>query len=188
MSLTTIILIALVLAMDAFAVSIASGAAARNFHLRHALTIGAWFGGFQAIMPVLGWAGGMSLRKWTGGADHWIAFGLLVFIGCKMIYESFKIESAEKESDPLDIRVLFMLSVATSLDALAAGTSFAMLGVSIITSAIFMGVITFAMSFAGVRLGAAGAHFFEKKIEIIGGLVLIVVGVMILFTDLLGKR
>jgi len=121
----------------------------------------------------------MSLRRFIAGGGHWIAFGLLVFIGGKMIYESFKIESAENRRDPLNMRVLFILAVATSMDALAVGVTFAMLGVSIVTPAIFIGVITFVLSCAGVRLGAAGAHFFEKKVEIIGGLVLIAIGIEI---------
>jgi putative Mn2+ efflux pump MntP len=147
--------------------------------------MGAWFGGFQALMPILGWLGGSSFRKlFIAGVDRWIAFGLLVFIGSKMIYEAFKIESAENRRAPMDMRILFMLSVATSLDALAVGISFAMLGVSIVTPVIVIGGVTFAVSFAGVWLGATGAHFFEKKVEIAGGLVLIAIGLKILLTDI----
>jgi putative Mn2+ efflux pump MntP len=185
MNWSEIILIAVALAMDAFAVAIASGAVARKFHLRHALTMGAWFGAFQAIMPVLGWAGGISLRRFIAGVDHWVAFGLLSFIGCKMIYESFKIEAAENPRDPLDVRVLFILSLATSIDAFAVGISFAMIGIPIVAPVIVIGAVTFVMSFVGVRIGAGGAHFFEKKVEIVAGLVLIGIGIKILLTDLL---
>ncbi|MFC1498395.1 manganese efflux pump MntP family protein [Verrucomicrobiota bacterium] len=180
MNLTTIIFIALALAMDAFAVSIASGITIKRLHLKHAFTIAAWFGAFQAIMPILGWLGGVKLKAFTGGIDHWIAFGLLCFVGCKMIYEAFRIETIEKKTNPLDIHVLFILSIATSIDALAAGISFALLAVSILMPVLIIGVITFIMSFAGVLIGDKSGHFFEKKIEIVGGLILIGIGIKIL--------
>ena len=185
MNWSEIILIAIALAMDAFAVAIASGAVARKFHLRHALTMGAWFGGFQAVMPLLGWVGGLSLRKYIAGVDHWVAFGLLSFLGCKMIYESFKLEADENPRDPLDVRVLLVLSLATSIDAFAVGISFAMIGTPIAAPVIIIGAITFCMTFAGVRIGAAGSHFFEKKVEIVAGLVLIGIGIKILLSDLI---
>lgn len=181
----TIIFIALALAMDAFAVSIASGVTIKQLKIRHALTIGAWFGLFQALMPLVGWLGGMKLRVVIGKVDHWVAFGLLFFIGSKMIYESFKIESVEKKGDPLDIYVLFVLSVATSIDALAVGLSFAMLKVSIVMPVLVIGSVTFLLSFLGVWIGDKCGHLFEKKIEIIGGLLLIAVGAKILIAHLL---
>jgi putative Mn2+ efflux pump MntP len=177
MSWFSIIMIALALAMDAFAVSIASGIAIRNLRLHHALTIALWFGGFQAIMPLLGWFGGAQLSAYISGWDHWVAFGLLAFIGGKMIYEAFRIEDVEKETDPLEVSVLLVLAVATSLDALVTGFTFALLRVSILAPIIAIGSVTFCLSFAGVLLGNRGGHFFEKKIEIIGGLVLIGIGV-----------
>jgi putative Mn2+ efflux pump MntP len=182
MSLWTLLGIALALAMDAFAVSVASGVALKRIRIRHALTIAGFFGAFQAIMPLLGWLGGLTFKNMVSGFDHWLAFGLLSFIGCKMIYESFKIESVEKKTNPLDIYVLFVLSVATSLDALATGFSFALLGVSIVTPAIVIGLVTFATSFAGVFIGEKSGHFFEKRIEIVGGLILIGIGVRILMS------
>lgn len=180
MNPVTIIFIAVALAMDAFAVSIASGIAIKNLKISHALTIAAWFGVFQAVMPLIGWLGGIKLRDLAGGVDHWIAFGLLSFVGIKMIYESFQMESVEKKTDPLDVYVLFLLSVATSIDALAAGMSFAMLGVKIIMPVIVIGTVTFVFSFAGVWIGDRGGHFFEKKIEVAAGITLIIIGIKIL--------
>ena len=166
--------------MDAFAVAVASGVTIKHLRVHHALTIAASFGLFQAFMPLIGWLGGLTLRDSVALVDHWVAFGLLAFIGGKMIYESFKIESVEKKSDPLDIYVLFVLSVATSIDALAAGISFAVLDVSIVTPVLIIGAVTFILSFAGVWIGERFGHFFEKKIEFAGGLLLIAIGVKIL--------
>jgi putative Mn2+ efflux pump MntP len=180
MNIITIILIALALAMDSFAVSIASGITIKNLRIRHALTIAAWFGLFQALMPLLGWLGGIKIKDYICCVDHWIAFALLSFIGCKMIYEAFKLEKIEKRSNPLDIYVLFVLSVATSIDAFTAGISFAMLGVQILTPILIIGIVTFVMSFAGTWIGNKSGHFFEKKIEIIGGIMLIAIGLKIL--------
>jgi putative Mn2+ efflux pump MntP len=171
--------------MDAFAVSIASGITIRQLHVRHALTIATWFGVFQAVMPLLGWLGGVTLNQWVSGVDHWIAFVLLAVIGGKMIYEAFKIEEVEEKNNPLDVYVLFVLSVATSIDAFAVGLSLAMLKVKILRPVLIIGGITFAVSFAGVYLGRRIGHFFEKKIEVVGGLTLIGIGVKILADHLL---
>lgn len=132
MTLLTIILLAFALAMDAFAVSIASGIAIKDLKIKHSLIIAAWFGIFQAIMPLLGWVGGLRLQRFISGIDHWVVFGLLLFIGIKMIYEAYRIESVEDKSNPMDVSVLFILSIATSIDALAAGFSFALLNVSVV--------------------------------------------------------
>lgn len=184
MNYGTILLVALALAMDAFAVSIASGFAVRRLHIRHALTMAGSFGAFQAVMPLIGWLCGMRLRGWIAEVDHWVAFGLLTFVGGKMIVEAFGIEEAEKKTNPFALRVLLVLSVATSLDALAAGLSFAFLGVAITTPILIIGAVTFCMSFAGVALGARGGHLFEKKIEVLGGLILIAIGLKILLSHL----
>ncbi len=185
MGLLTIILIALALSMDAFAVSVASGIAIKELRIRHALIIGAWFGLFQAIMPILGWVSGIGLRSLITGIDHWIVFGLLFLIGCKMIYESFQLHPMKSRTDPMQIHVLFSLSIATSLDAFAAGMSFAMLGISIITPIIIIGAVTFILSFTGVLLGDRGAHFFEKRMEMAAGIILIAIGVKILIDHLM---
>lgn len=175
----TILLIAIGLAMDALAVSITSGLTINDLRLRNAATIALFFGSFQAVMPLLGWLGGLSARAVITDIDHWVAFGLLCLIGGKMIYESTRLDSDDKKMDPMDLHVLFLLAIATSIDALAVGVSFAFLEMAIITPAIIIGVTTFALSFLGVYVGNVSGHFFEKKIELIGGLILIGIGVKI---------
>jgi putative Mn2+ efflux pump MntP len=185
MSISSIILIAIALAMDAFAVAVSTGFTIHRLKIRHSLIIATWFGLFQAIMPLIGWLGGIQLQELIKGIDHWIIFGLLTFIGAKMIYESFKIDSVEKTSDPLAINVLFLLSIATSLDALAAGFTFALLDVDIVLPVLIIGIVTFVMSYAGAWIGNKVGHFFEKKIEIAGGLILIAIGLKILVSHLM---
>jgi manganese efflux pump family protein len=184
MNLLTILMIALALSMDAFAVSIAGGVAVKRLRLRHALTMASWFGGFQALMPLIGWFGGTRLKESLSGLDHWVVFGLLIFVGVKMIWESFKLEPIQKMED-LDIRVLFMLSLATSLDALAAGISFALLGISIVMPIIIIGAVTFLVSFAGVWIGEKGAGMFGKKMEVAAGIILIIIGIKVLTSHLM---
>ena len=177
------ILIAIGLAMDAFAVSISSGALIKNLRYRNALQIAFFFGAFQALMPVAGWWGGLRVREYITEMDHWIAFGLLGFIGCKMISESFQLEK-EEPWNPLHVPILFFLSVATSIDALAVGITFAFLDISIVPPVLVIGAVTFLFSFAGVFLGNRFGHLFEGKIEIVGGLVLIGIGFKILMEHL----
>jgi putative Mn2+ efflux pump MntP len=181
----TLLLIAFGLSMDAFAVSITSGITIKDQRLNHALRIGLFFGSFQALMPLIGWLAGLSLRDLISGVDHWVAFGLLSLIGGKMVYEATKIGSKDKEANPLSLFVLLILSVATSIDALAVGLSFAFLKISVATPVIVIGLVTFVLSFFGVLVGNRLGHFFEKKMEIIGGLVLIGIGVRILIEHLL---
>jgi putative Mn2+ efflux pump MntP len=180
MDFLTITFIAAGLAMDCFAVSITSGIAIKNLRINNALQIALFFGSFQAIMPVIGWFAGRGLRDFISGVDHWVAFGLLGLIGLKMIYESTKLESDKKEINPLNIYVLSMLSIATSIDALAVGVSFAFLKISLVTSIIIIGTITFILSFIAVFVGNRMGHFFENKIELAGGLILIGIGTKIL--------
>lgn len=179
-----IFFIALGLAMDAFAVSITSGLTIQHLRIRHAVRIAFFFGAFQAVMPVAGWAAGLGIRNAITQIDHWIAFGLLSLIGGKMIYESLRMNPIEKRVDPLKISILLILSLATSIDALIVGVTFAILNVSIIRPIIIIGTITFVLSFVGVLVGDRLGHFFEKKIEIVGGLVLIGIGVKILIEHL----
>jgi putative Mn2+ efflux pump MntP len=138
-------------------------------------------------MPLLGWLSGIRLQRFICEVDHWIVFGLLLFIGCKMIYEAFKIEEVEKKTDPMDVAVLFSLSVATSIDAFAAGVSFALLDIGVVEPVIVIGAITFIMSFIGVWIGDRGTHFFEKKIEIAAGLVLVGIGTKVLISHLVAS-
>jgi len=181
----TVIFIAFGLAMDSFAVSITNGISIRNIRISNALRIAAFFGIFQAVMPLIGWLAGLSLRDFISGFDHWIAFGLLSLIGCRMIYESTKMDSGKKVINPLNVYVLLILSVATSVDALAVGMSFAFLKIFIVTPIIVIGAVTFLLSFLGVFVGNRFGHFFEKRIEIAGGLILIGIGVKILLRHLL---
>jgi putative Mn2+ efflux pump MntP len=174
------------LAMDTFAISIATGGIYRQLHIKHALRMALFFGGFQAIMPLLGWFAGEKLSSYISTYDHWIAFGLLAFIGGKMIYEAFAIKDAEsKPQDPSNLAVLLTLSIATSIDALVVGITLTLVTKSIIEAAIVIGVITFIISHIGWHLGKRIGHFFENKIEILGGLILIGIGLKILLGHLI---
>ena len=185
MSLTTIILLALALAMDAFAVSVTSGMTIGKMHLRHSLRIAGFFGFFQAAMPLLGWSLGRYAADMIRAYDHWVAFALLAATGGKMIYESFKLEEESKEkADPLNLYILFTLAVATSIDAAAVGLSLSLLNVQIIRPAVIIGVITFFISMAGTWLGQSFGDLFGEKIEVAGGIVLIGIGVKILVQHL----
>jgi putative Mn2+ efflux pump MntP len=184
MGLVTIIIIAVGLAMDAFAVSIASGAAYKQLRINHIFRIAVFFGAFQAFMPVVGWLCGLGARELLAGYDHWVAFGLLAGIGVKMIYESFRIKQAEQQSDPMSVLMLVSLSVATSIDALAVGITLSFLSSSIATVALVIGLVTFLLSYLGVCIGRKVGHFFENKIEVVGGLVLIGIGTKILLEHL----
>ena len=185
MELVTIIIIAVGLAMDAFVVSIVSGGAYRQLHVKHALRMAIFFGAFQAFMPLMGSLAGLSLKDYIQDYDHWIAFALLAAVGGKMIYESFKIKSVEENVDPSNVFVLLVLSVATSIDALAIGITLSFITSYIITAVTIIGLITFGLSYAGVVIGKKFGHFFENKIEAFGGLVLIGIGVKILCEHLL---
>jgi len=178
--LVTIIVIAVGLAMDAFAVSIVSGSVYQQLHVRHALRMAVFFGGFQAFMPLIGSLAGMSVKDYIADYDHWVAFGLLAAVGGKMICESFKIKSAEKNSDPSNVLVLLVLALATSIDALAIGITLSLIVSSITIAVIIIGLVTFVLSYLGVFIGKKFGHFFENKIEALGGLILIGLGVKIL--------
>jgi putative Mn2+ efflux pump MntP len=185
MGLITITIIAVGLAMDAFAVSIVSGSVYKQLKIKHAFRIAVFFGGFQAIMPLIGSLAGISLKGYVANYDHWMAFALLSAVGAKMIYESFKITSAEKFFNPENILVLLVLSIATSIDALAVGITLSFLQVSIAVAVVIIGFVTFVLSYLGVLIGRRFGHFFENKIEALGGLVLIGLGAKILFEHLI---
>jgi len=170
--------------MDAFAVSITSGITLKRPTIANGAQIALAFGSFQALMPLLGWAGGRVLSDLLTGVDHWIAFGLLTFIGCKMIYESLRGHRDDEMGNPLDWRILLTLAVATSIDALAVGVTFAFLSISIISAAVIIGVVTFVISLTGVFAGNRIGRFGGDKMEILGGLVLIGIGTKILVEGL----
>lgn len=183
--LLSIILIAIGLSMDALAVSITSGITIDCLRIKHAARIAFFFGAFQALMPILGWLAGIGLKQYVEAFDHWIAFGLLLFIGAKMIYEAVWIKEVEKKCDPLNITILLGLAVATSIDALAVGVTFAFLKVPIITPAVIIGLITFIISFCGVFIGSKMGDRLGSKMEVIGGIILIGIGIKILLQHLL---
>ena len=184
--IVTISGIAVGLAMDAFAVSVASGSIFKELHIRHALRMAFFFGAFQAVMPLLGYAAGNTFAEHIVSFDHWIAFGLLVLIGGKMIYEAFKIVEVEKKpQNPSNLVVLVALSIATSIDALAVGVTLSVVTHHIYAAVILIGVITFVLSYVGYEIGKKLGHFFENKIEILGGLILIAIGVKILISHLI---
>ncbi len=185
MELLTIIFIALGLAMDAFAVSIVTGTAYRQLQVRHALRMAAFFGAFQAVMPLFGYLAGYTVKGYLVAADHWIAFGLLTAIGVRMIIESFKIDPHRKNYNPANVTVLLALAIATSIDALVVGITLSLITEQIITAVIIIGLVTFVLSLFGVAIGKRFGHFFESKIEALGGIVLIALGLKILLSHLL---
>ena len=184
MELLTILFIAIGLAMDAFAVSVATGAAERNLHIKHTLRIAIFFGAFQAIMPLIGWLAGESFSEVIKPYDHWVALVLLAGVGGKMIYESFKLEESDGASDATKLLVVFTLAVATSIDALAVGMTLSMITNSIFMAVSVIGVVTFILSLIGTRIGMKAGHFCENKIEMVGGVILILIGLKILVEHL----
>ena len=184
MDVITIILIALGLAMDALAVSITNGIVIKNLKMLHAFRVALVFGLFQALMPALGWLAGLGLKNFISGVDHWIAFGLLTAIGVKMISESFKTGASRSGDAALATSLLLVLSVATSIDALAVGLTLAFLDVLLIIPVVIIGAVTFGMSFAGVYVGNRFGTLLGRKMETVGGLILIGIGVKILIQHL----
>lgn len=177
MNILEILLISLGLAMDAFAVSICLGY--RNSNRILALKAAFLFGVFQAVMPIIGWACGYQFRKHISAIDHWIAFFLLFLIGIKMIYEAIK--SDDNTSGKQDsLKALIILAVATSIDALAVGVTFSILKISILLPIVVIGVITFILSYSGVKFGCKLRSNFDKYAEIAGGVILIILGSKIL--------
>ena len=176
-----IFLIAVSLALDAFAVSVSTGISTPGFGLRQSARMGLWFGGFQFAMPLIGWFLGSSVAKYIEAFDHWLAFGLLALIGGRMIWESLHGEE-EQADGPADLsaRKLCVLAIATSIDALAVGVSMAFMPVNILFSAIVIGVVAFALSLLGGILGEKLGTLFEKWVQVAGGIVLIGIGIKIL--------
>ena len=169
--------------MDAFAVSIAKGIVIDHNRRKSALLMATFFGGFQMLMPAIGWFAGQSLREIIMGIDHWIAFGLLAFIGTKMIYDSTKKEN-ENGEQTLRLHSLLTLAVATSIDALMVGLSFAFLQTTIIEPILLIGPVTFTLSLLGFLFGCGLGRFFGNKVKILGGLILIAIGIRILVEHL----
>lgn len=179
MGITELILLAVGLAMDAFAVSICKGLAAPRITLRQMAIAGLWFGGFQALMPVIGYWLGSAFQQYITAVDHWIAFLLLAFIGGRMIKEALSKDEAP-ENGSFGFRLMFLLAVATSIDALAVGITLALLpGVHIGWAAACIGVITFVFAAAGVKIGHVFGARYKSKAELAGGIILILMGLKI---------
>lgn len=185
MSYFEIIIIACGLAFDAFAVSVSSGTLKICQNPAATFRLAFHFGLFQFLMPIIGWFIGYQISEYVVSTDHWIAFGLLSYIGISMIIASFKKdEQSQKEYNPSKGPQLIMLSFATSIDALAIGLSLALLKVEILTPALFIGIITGALSYIGVRIGKQFGKKYSQKAELIGGIILIAIGIKILIEHL----
>lgn len=188
MDLLTLLAIAVALAMDAFAVALVMGLTLDPLTGGHLFRLGLHFGLFQAFMPVIGWLAGLTLQRWIGAYDHWIAFALLVGVGGRMVYEAWR---EKEEGVPLPDLTrglpLFMCCVATSIDALAMGLSLAFLGVSIWLPSLVIGLVTWGLTVAGLLLGRQVSVVWGKRVEVFGGLVLCGIGVKILVEHTLLK-
>ena len=180
-------LIGVGLSMDAFAVSICKGLAMEKVNKKQAVVIGLYFGGFQALMPLIGWFLGVRFQKYITSIDHWIAFTLLVFIGGKMIWETVRdpdVQEIPEKDPPLKHKEMLLLAIATSIDALAVGITFAFLDTPIIEAIAIIGCTTFALSILGVVVGNFFGTRYKKKAEIAGGVILILIGLKILLEHL----
>lgn len=184
MGIAELLIIAIGLSMDAFAVSIGKGLSVQHVDPRHSLSVGMWFGGFQALMPLVGYFLGVSFASLVESVDHWIAFVLLGVIGFNMIREAMSKDEEEVQPD-FSTHSMLMLAVATSIDALAVGVSFAFLRVDIWSAVAIIGATTFALSVAGLRIGNIFGCRYKSKAEFVGGTVLMVMGVKILVEHLL---
>lgn len=185
MGLFEMFAIAVGLSMDAFAVSICKGLSMKKMSWKKALIAGLYFGGFQALMPLIGYILGSQFESFITNIDHWIAFGLLVFIGGNMIRESrSNCECCETGDDSFAFKAMITLAIATSIDALAVGITFAFLKVNIITAITFIGIITFIFGVIGVKIGNVFDTKFKSKAELAGGIVLILIGTKILIEHL----
>lgn len=184
MGLLELFILAVGLSMDAFAVSVCKGLAMREISFKKTAIVGAWFGGFQALMPALGYLLGVQFSDKITAVDHWISFILLAIIGANMIREALS-GDCETESDSLDIKTMFLLAVATSIDALAVGITFAFLKVHIIAAVCFIGATTFFLSAIGVKIGNVFGMKYKSRAELAGGIILILLGLKIL-TEHLG--
>jgi len=184
MEISELFILSVALGMDAFAVSICKGLAMPKMRWRRAFVVGAYFGSFQALMPCIGYYLGVGFEDKIKNMDHWIAFGLLCFIGVKMIKEAIK-EQEENIDDSISFKSMVFLAIATSIDALAVGVTFAFLRVNILQAIIAIGVITFCLCIWGVKIGNVFGDKHKKKAELAGGIILIFMGVKILLEHLL---
>lgn len=178
MSILDLFILAVGLSMDAFAVSVCKGLSLGKIKPKHMCIAGAWFGGFQALMPLIGYFLGSFFAEMIEKYDHWVAFVLLAIIGGNMIKESF--DKDEKVDSSMDVKSMLLLAIATSMDALAVGVTFAFLQVQIVPAVSFIGVITFIFSAVGVKIGSLFGTKYKSKAELFGGIVLVLIGIKIL--------
>jgi len=178
MDLITLFLLSIGLCFDTFAVSVSSGLLRKEIVFWQAVRIAFFLAIFQAAMPVLGWLGGITIKEWIESYDHWVALGILSILGIKMLVESFK-KDEEKNINPLDIKVIISMALATSIDAFAVGISFAIIEVNMLLAFIIIGSVTFITSMLGILFGKKTGSHFGQKMEIIGGLILIAIGIKI---------
>lgn len=184
MTLLELFFIAVGLSMDAFAVSVCKGLSTRELKAKHYLCVGAWFGGFQALMPLIGYLLGSSFEGYINRFDHWIAFALLALIGGNMVKESFE-KDVEKCDGSFAFKTMFVMAVATSIDALAVGITFALLpDVNIAAAVSFIGITTFILSAVGLKVGNIFGLKYKNKAELAGGIILILIGLKILLEHL----
>lgn len=194
MSFWIIVGISVGLALDAFTVALTSSTMIQDLQIKHGLRMAAYFGFFQFIMPVIGWAAGKTFSTYISSIDHWIAFGLLVFVGGRMIWAGLPFGknkdggcTDEEKVDCRNLPTLFLLSIATSIDAMAVGLSFAMINISIIFPSVIIGIITFCLSMIGYYLGKLIGNKIKFKLDIVGGVILIGIGTKILVEQLITK-
>lgn len=183
MGIFEIVLIGLGLAMDAFAVSICKGLSMKKMNWKSAIIISLYFGIFQALMPIIGYFLGTTFSSLVENVDHWIAFILLAIIGGNMIKDSFD-DECEKRNDKVDFKTMIILAIATSIDALAVGVTFAFFKTSIVLAVSVIGIITFILSLIGVKIGNNFGDKFQNKAELTGGIILIIIGTKILLEHL----
>lgn len=179
MGIIELLLLGAGLSMDAFAVSVCKGLSVEKTEVRHMAIAGLWFGGFQALMPMIGYFLGTTFMKYISAFDHWVAFGLLFIIGLNMIKESFTAEEKDVSSS-FGFQTMFFMAVATSIDALAIGITFALLNVNIFGAAAIIGITTFLFSAAGIKIGGIFGCKFKSKAELSGGIILMLLGTKIL--------
>lgn len=184
MDIVSLLALAVGLSMDAFAVSVCKGLALKKVNAKHMCIVGAWFGGFQALMPTIGYLLGVRFEQYITAIDHWIAFVLLALIGANMIREAVSPGEDEEADASLGFKTMLLMAVATSIDALAVGITFAFLSVNIIPAALTIGVTTFALSAVGVKVGSVFGLKYKKRAEIAGGVILCLLGLKILLEHL----
>lgn len=184
MGILELLILAIGLSMDAFAVSVCKGLAMKKLELKNMAIVGLWFGGFQALMPSIGYFLGVQFKNQITAIDHWIAFVLLGIIGANMIKEACSKDDEEEVKANLDVKTMFMLAIATSIDALAVGITFAFLSVNLVHAVTFIGITTFILSAVGVGIGNIFGTKYKAKAEIAGGIILILLGIKILLEHL----